>query len=84
VNQRGQVFLIVLLIAAAIGGYLVYTNYSNNRTEIIQPRPLPVSEAEGRFCGGIAANLPENQCPEGYKCQLDGNYPDAGGKCVKK
>lgn len=39
---------------------------------------------EGRFCGGIAANLPENQCPEGYKCQLDGNYPDAGGKCVKK
>ncbi len=39
--------------------------------------------AEGKFCGGIAANLPENQCPEGYKCKLDGNYPDAGGKCVK-
>lgn len=38
---------------------------------------------EGRFCGGFAANLPENQCPKGYKCQLDGNYPDAGGKCVK-
>jgi len=39
--------------------------------------------AEGKFCGGIAANLPENQCPEGYKCKLDGNYPDAGGKSVK-
>lgn len=38
---------------------------------------------EGRFCGGIAANLPENQCPKGYKCRLDGNYPDASGKCVK-
>lgn len=41
------------------------------------------ASAEGKFCGGIAANLPENQCPGGYKCQLDGNYPDAGGKCVK-
>lgn len=39
---------------------------------------------EGKFCGGIAANLPENQCPETYKCQLNGNYPDAGGVCVKK
>lgn len=39
---------------------------------------------DGRFCGGIAANLPENQCPTGYKCLLDGNYPDAGGKCVKR
>ncbi|MBU1031408.1 hypothetical protein KKE03_00570 [Patescibacteria group bacterium] len=39
---------------------------------------------EGKFCGGIAANLPENQCPEGYTCHLDDNYPDAGGKCVKK
>ncbi len=41
------------------------------------------SSAEGKFCGGIAANLPENQCPPGYTCKLDGNYPDAGGKCVK-
>jgi len=38
---------------------------------------------EGRFCGGIAANLPQNQCPEGYTCKLDGDYPDASGKCVK-
>lgn len=38
---------------------------------------------EGRFCGGIAANLSENQCPEGYECKLDGNYPDASGKCLK-
>ncbi|HUW22351.1 MAG TPA: hypothetical protein VMW41_06845 [Candidatus Bathyarchaeia archaeon] len=52
--------------------------------------PAPVSEtseseskqAEGKFCGGIAANLPEFQCPTGYRCQLEGNYPDVGGKCV--
>ena len=39
---------------------------------------------EERFCGGIAANLPVNQCPEGYTCKLDNNYPDAGGTCVKQ
>ncbi|MBI2134258.1 hypothetical protein HYU11_06300, partial [Candidatus Woesearchaeota archaeon] len=30
------------------------------------------------FCGGIAGI----QCCNGYKCQLDGNYPDAGGTCM--
>lgn len=35
--------------------------------------------AEGKFCGGIAGI----QCPEGFTCVLDGNYPDAGGKCTK-
>jgi len=45
---------------------------------------LDTTNPEGRFCGGIGANLPENQCPEGYRCKLDGDYPDAGGKCIKK
>ncbi|MBI4512016.1 MAG: hypothetical protein HY698_20460 [Deltaproteobacteria bacterium] len=31
------------------------------------------------FCGGIAA-FP---CPSYLKCLYDGNYPDAGGTCVK-
>lgn len=30
------------------------------------------------FCGGIAG-LP---CPDGMTCELDGDYPDAGGHCV--
>ncbi|MFH1864216.1 MAG: hypothetical protein ABIJ85_04950 [bacterium] len=57
------------------------------------PSPTPLSTeapaevddptAEGKFCGGIAANLPENQCPEGFSCKLDGKYPDAGGVCTK-
>lgn len=42
----------------------------------------PVQEekpiSEDKFCGGIAA-IP---CKEGYVCKLDGDYPDAGGKCV--
>ncbi|OIO15371.1 hypothetical protein AUJ73_00760 [Candidatus Gottesmanbacteria bacterium CG1_02_37_22] len=38
---------------------------------------------EGRFCGGIAANRPENICPEDYICKIEANHPDAGGICVK-
>lgn len=33
---------------------------------------------KGAFCGGIAGT----PCPKGYKCQLEGRYPDAGGTCV--
>lgn len=39
--------------------------------------------AEEKLCGGIAANLPEYQCPFGYTCKLDGSYPDASGTCIK-
>ncbi len=35
---------------------------------------------ENIFCGGFAGTV----CPLGYKCQLDGNYPDAGGRCIKE
>jgi len=34
--------------------------------------------SNNNFCGGIAAI----KCKEGYRCKLDGDYPDAGGKCV--
>lgn len=51
--------------------------------KFIAPQPTS-STIEGRFCGGLAGNLPRNQCPAGYSCQLDDKFPDAGGKCVKK
>jgi hypothetical protein len=35
---------------------------------------------EDVFCGGFA-NIP---CPQGFKCVLEGDYPDAGGTCVKE
>lgn len=41
--------------------------------------PTSVPVVEEQFCGGFAGKL----CPSGYTCKLDGNYPDAGGKCVK-
>lgn len=39
--------------------------------------PSPSTE-DDLFCGGIAA-IP---CPEGFVCQYDGDYPDAGGTCI--
>lgn len=50
----------------------------------IQPNcefaPCPdESVSEQAFCGGIAGI----ECNEGYTCQLDGDYPDAGGTCTK-
>jgi len=36
---------------------------------------------EGDFCGGIAPGA--FPCAEGLECQLDGDFPDAGGTCVK-
>ncbi|MBU0576490.1 hypothetical protein KJ654_02410 [Patescibacteria group bacterium] len=50
----------------------------------LQSTPCSDEIVGEKSCGGIAANLPENQCPEGFNCLLDGDYPDAGGACVKK
>lgn len=36
--------------------------------------------SETTFCGGIA-NI---ACQSGFSCTLDGSYPDAGGRCVRK
>lgn len=36
--------------------------------------------AEGKRCAGIIGI----QCREGLECKLAGDYPDAGGVCVKK
>jgi len=44
------------------------------------PTAIPSPVSQGKFCGGIAGI----QCPTGLMCKLDGNYPDAGGTCIKK
>lgn len=42
-NQKGHVFLIVLLIAAAIGGYLIYSGKIDfNRMKPTRPAPTPL------------------------------------------
>jgi len=45
------------------------------------PTATPTSvNPEGRFCGGFAGIV----CPAGYRCQMEGSYPDASGQCVKE
>lgn len=44
---------------------------------IVSPSPSPSANA-GEFCGGIAGV----RCRSGFRCQLEGNFPDAGGRCV--
>lgn len=40
----------------------------------------PIAKAnENEFCGGIAAM----QCENGFSCKLTGDFPDAGGVCVR-
>ncbi len=48
----------------------------------IAPEPTIPSSIDSResFCGGIAGK----QCSAGFTCKLDGDYPDAGGTCVKE
>ncbi len=60
--------LVSVAIVVAVTIGIIYTRYQNK------------TPAQKQFCGGIA-NI---NCPGGYKCQLDGSYPDAGGTCVKK
>ena len=61
----------------------VQTQPANTQTANQSPSPgdsTVKTSQEGEFCGGIAG-IP---CSSGFDCQLDGNYPDAGGICKKK
>ncbi len=42
--------------------------------------PTTTETPQGHFCGGIAGV----ECPDGFQCKLDGNYPDAGGVCISE
>lgn len=56
-----------------VGENSKYSSCDTNTTSPSDQNP------QGTFCGGFAGK----PCAAGYKCQLDGNYPDAGGKCTK-
>lgn len=55
-----------------------YTN-SEIPVEIFNKIISTFKFTQPNFCGGIAGIA----CSTGYKCILDGQYPDAGGKCQK-
>lgn len=37
-------------------------------------------DTTSQFCGGVAGLT----CPAGFECILEGNFPDAGGTCVRQ
>ncbi len=63
--------------------YPTHYFYKNSRTYSLDDNEQILSTFKfiemSQFCGGIAGI----QCPAGYTCKLDGNYPDTGGVCVK-
>lgn len=95
-HQPWLKFIVLPILLIIFGLESSYVFLSRSRTEtkatpspIISkaPTPTPTPSVANpplagtptpRFCGGIAAI----KCPVGYKCVLDGDYPDAGGKCV--
>lgn len=87
-------FLVVIVLTIIVIGGLIYwtQNINKNPTttkpdlhlqQISDPEkfanPTP-PDATGQYCGGFA----EKACPTGFNCELEGNSPDAGGKCVKE
>ena len=91
-KNNSIIFLAVSLVVVSLGslGYWAYKNYiTSSSTASPQPSivagtpsPTPIDTPDpttGKFCGGITGKV----CPEGYACKLDGNYPDAGGVCIK-
>lgn len=80
-------FLLVVVIILALGGAAYgsiwwWGNRSSLPTQTFTPRPSVSASptTTGQFCGGIAPGA--FPCPAGYSCKLDGDYPDAGGRCV--
>ncbi len=75
-------FLIVLtIIPVSVYVLSTFVSTPNSSDNSINSLPPPTPKpTEGKFCAGLAGL----QCPTGYTCRLDGDYPDAGGKCIKK
>lgn len=59
--------------------YRVDSSINQDDVSILSTFKFLPDGAEGKFCGGITGKL----CPEGLTCKIGGNYPDAGGKCIK-
>jgi len=78
-NKNIFVLLIIAILATIM--YLISGITPTNKIACeFSPCPTIVKKPEqGKFCGGIAGI----KCPNGFVCKYSGNYPDAGGTCVK-
>src|SRR4030042_2100752 len=71
----GTILVLILIISGC--GNKLYSNPDGPFRETPTESPKKCA-VEGEFCGGIAGII----CCEG-SCQYVGDYPDAGGICVK-
>lgn len=53
--------------------------FRTGKCEAKSEEGVKILRAEGEMCGGIAGFM----CQKGLLCKLEGDYPDASGKCVK-
>lgn len=79
-SQKGPV-VIVLIIAAVVGGYLVYTNYSNNRSATRPQSPNPDYETTSQMKGVLKGTVKfiGKPCAPGSKNNVppcNGLYPN--------
>lgn len=84
--------LLFSVILIAVSSTVTYTFlYSHQTQEIYKQTPIASQQitstinTESKECGGLPGNLPEFQCPAGYRCKLGklkDNLPDASGKCI--
>lgn len=77
-----KIFIAYAIFTGLIAAVFLLFYFVPKQMSKQKPAPTPTVTISplGKFCGGIAAI----QCPAGYTCKLDGNYPDAGGRCIKE
>lgn len=76
--QKKYIGLLLAAVVFLLSFSLIYSIYQKNPASIPIPS-YPIPTIASSFCGGIGGIA----CPDGFICQLDGTYPDAGGTCVK-
>ena len=81
-NLEGFGKIRYIFIPVGKGLYQIHLPLAENEAQyqILSTFKFTDGNATGQFCGGIAGIA----CREGYDCKYDGDYPDAGGVCIKK
>lgn len=76
--------IILVVVLSIVAGLFMLYEYDRlmNESRLWKNLPVifPLGSRETIFCGGITGKI----CPEGYRCKLDGDYPDASGHCVRR
>jgi len=78
-NDVDTIYFIKDRMLYTLSFWEINTDYSETFDQILSTFKFLDQPEEAKACGTIAGLI----CPSGYECLYDGDYPDAGGKCVK-